>query len=77
MTVLFVIVFVLVVAAIAMLATGHFETASDPAPSTRPEGPDGDLNFDVTFRGYRMDEVDAALAAKDAQIAALKADRGE
>lgn len=84
MTAVFVVVFVLVIAGIAMAATGRFAVAPEPAPSTKPEGPTGDPNFDVTFRGYRMDEVDAVLAEKDAlladqeaQIAELKAARAE
>ena len=84
MTAFFVIVFVLVIAGIAMAASGRFAVAPEPAPSTKPEGPGDDPNFDVTFRGYRMDEVDAVLAEKDslltaqnAELAALKAASAE
>lgn len=72
MTFLFAVIAIAVIAAIAMVAAGRFETALEAAPSTRPVG-DGP-NFDVTFRGYRMDEVDELLAEKDAEIASLRAD---
>lgn len=72
MTFLFAIVAIAVIALIAMAASGHFENSLEPAPSTRPAG---DMpNFDVTFRGYRMDEVDAVLAAKDEQLGELRAE---
>lgn len=78
MTFLFAIVAIAVIAVIAMAASGRFDVAPEPAQSTRPAG--DDPNFDVTFRGYRMDEVDAVLAAKDEQLAQLQAkldaDRG-
>jgi len=75
MTMLFVLVAIGVIAAAAMVAAGRFGDAPDPSPSVRPIG--NDPNFDVTFRGYRMDEVDAILAEKDARIAQLSAGHGE
>lgn len=73
MTFLFAIVAIAVIAGIAMAASGRFDDSPEAALSTRPVG-DGP-NFDVTFRGYRMDEVDAVLANKDAEIARLTESR--
>lgn len=72
MSLLFAIVAIAVIALIAMAASGHFETSPEPAPSTRPTG--DEPNFDIAFRGYRMDEVDAVLAAKDEKLAELRAE---
>jgi hypothetical protein len=71
MTFLFVVLAILVIAGAAMAITGRF------APSTGIENT-GDhtldsAGFDVTLRGYRMDEVDQRIAELEGIIAELEA----
>lgn len=93
MTVLFVLVALGVVLAIGLLAVGRLgdlppvepDRAPDRLPAGPLAGPDVDaVRFDVSLRGYRMDEVDdvldrvaADLAARDAVIAELRARLGD
>lgn len=70
MIALFVVVALLVIGAIFMAATGRLGQYPDAEPDLRPD--QGDTGFDVVVRGYRMDEVDARLAALEAEIDHLK-----
>lgn len=80
-TVVFVLFAVLVILGAVLALTGRTDVRlADPAPDPTglPEGPlspesvEG-LRFRVGLRGYRMEEVDAALAALAAQIRAQQA----
>lgn len=80
--VLVVAVAVLIIAAFLAMLAGRlpYETMSPPVHSTPPvelpeqAGPDdvAGLRFDTALRGYRMDQVDAALKALQQRIAALE-----
>ena len=88
MTILFALVGIGVIVAVAMLAVGRLgqlpDAPPDRAPLDVPEGPlepdDIDaVRFAVGLRGYRMDEVDVVLdrlagdlATRDARIAELE-----
>ena len=73
MTVVFVIVAVLVIAGVAMAATGRLGELPANQPDRRPDG--AEPAFDVVARGYRMDEVDDTIDALRARISALEAER--
>ena len=73
MTFLFVVVGIAVIAAAGMAATGGLGQLPKVDADRRPEG--AEPAFDVVFRGYRMDEVDEAIDALNARIAALEAGR--
>ena len=71
MTIISVVIAILVIAVAAMVITGRF------APSVGIENT-GDYTlesagFDVTLRGYRMDEVDQRIAELEGKITELKA----
>ena len=73
MTLIFVVIAILVIAGAAMAITGRF------APSVGIENT-GDYTlesagFDVTLRGYRMDEVDQRIAELEGKITELEANR--
>ena len=73
MTPIFVVIAILVIAGAAMAITGRF------APSVGIENT-GDytlesVGFDVTLRGYRMDEVDQKIAELEGKITELEASR--
>ena len=70
MYIVFVVVAAVVVFAVAAAAVGHGDGLEEPFPDMeRPYLPDGkvepvdidDVHFAVTFRGYRMDQVDSVL----------------
>lgn len=72
MTFFFLVVLVLLIAAIALVATGRFGSlpvaTRDKAPTRIPQAPVtaeelGATRFNLGFRGYRMDQVDALLRA--------------
>jgi len=73
MTFLFVILAILVIAGAALVITGRFvpglgvENSGDYRLETR--------GFDVTVRGYRMDEVDTRIEILEARIAELESDK--
>ena len=73
MTFLFVILAILVIAGAALVITGRFvpslgvENSGDHRLETR--------GFDVTVRGYRMDEVDTRIEILEARIAQLESDK--
>ena len=73
MSVAFLVVAVLVIAAGFWFATGRLD-AQLPAAShdLRPSERGGEPSFDVVLRGYRMDEVDATIADLHSQIDRLK-----
>jgi hypothetical protein len=70
MTFLFVILAILVIAGAAVWITGRFapsvgiENTGDYKPNSQ--------GFDVTVRGYRMDEVDQKIALLEGRIAELE-----
>ena len=93
MTVLFVLLGLAVIAAIALVAVGRGGELPEAEPDCTPDRIPADadevtaleaVRFDVALRGYRMDEVDAvldraaaALTERDATIADLRARLGE
>ena len=73
MTLIFVVIAILVIAGAAMAITSRF------VPSVGIENT-GDytlesVGFDVTLRGYRMDEVDQKIAELEGKITELEASR--
>lgn len=80
--VLIVVVAVLLIAAFLALLAGRlpYDGLSEPVHTTPPielpEAADPDdvaaLHFDTALRGYRMDQVDAALNTLQKRIAALE-----
>lgn len=74
MTLIFIAVGVVVIAAAFWFAVGRLDPSLPDATSDlRPDERGGDPSFDVVVRGYRMDEVDATIADLQSQIAELKA----
>ena len=71
MTLVFVVIAILVIVGAAMAITGRF------APSVGIENTGDHIlesaGFDVTLRGYRMDEVDQRIAELEAKITELEA----
>ena len=67
MAVLFVIVLILVIGAAVMAASGRLGQYPPAQRDFRP-----DQGFDVVLRGYRMDEVDARIAALEEQVDELR-----
>lgn len=73
-----VIVLVVLIGAIAVVASGRGDTMADvyddrpdvPVPAGRPLTADdlGAVRFNTGVRGYRMDEVDALLARLQAEM---------
>lgn len=72
MTFVFAVVAIVLIACVALIAAGRFDRMTEAVPDARPSDDSLDPQFDVVIRGYRMDEVDRALAERDAQIAELK-----
>ena len=73
MTLLFVVLAILVIAGAAIVITGRF-TPSLGIENTGDYKPDSQ-GFDVTVRGYRMDEVDQKIALLEGRIAELESSR--
>lgn len=73
MTFVFVIVGIAVIAGVGMAATGGLGQLPTAPADRRPQG--AEPAFDVVFRGYRMDEVDATIDALNARISALETGR--
>lgn len=89
----FAIVAIAVVGAAAVLATGRWGQLAQPERDRRkyvnPQAPVSsieadDFRFGITFRGYRMDDVDEAIHAltetlrmREAQLAALSSTPAE
>jgi hypothetical protein len=73
MTLVFIAVGVVVIAAAFWFAVGRLDPSLPDAENDfRPDRRDGDPAFDVVLRGYRMDEVDATIADLQSQIDELK-----
>lgn len=72
MTLLFAVVVILVIAGAFLYASGRWSGLPDPERDRRPVTESGP-EFDVVLRGYRMDEVDARIAALEQENAALRA----
>lgn len=70
MIALFIVVLLLIVGGIFVAVSGGLGQYPDVEPDLRPD--QGDTGFDVVVRGYRMDEVDARMAALEAEIDHLK-----
>lgn len=70
MIALFIVVLLLLVGGIFVATAGSLGQYPDAEPDLRPD--QGDTGFDVVVRGYRMDEVDARMAALEAEIAHLR-----
>jgi TolA-binding protein len=75
MTFLFVILAILLTSGAAMLITGRF-TPSVGIENTGDYKPDAQ-GFDVTVRGYRMDEVDQRIAELEGRINELESSPNE
>lgn len=78
MTFLFVVIAIVIIAVVALAITGKFapftglENSGDHVPERNLAG---EPTFDVTLRGYRMDEVDQKIQEMQGIIDALKADK--
>ncbi len=72
MTWLFVVLGIAVLAFVFMVVLGPLGELPPAEPDLKPELVDGQPQFDVVVRGYRMDEVDQQLAAMQAEIDALR-----
>lgn len=72
MTLLFAVVVILVIAGAFLYAAGRWSGLPDAERDRRP-ATDAGPEFDVVLRGYRMDEVDARIAALEQENAALRA----
>ena len=66
MVALFIVVLILVIGAVVMVAVGRLGQYPPAERDLRP-----DPGFDVVLRGYRMDEVDARVAALETEVARL------
>lgn len=71
MVVLFVLIAIGLIAAIGMVAAGRLGALPAAPADRRPDSRDGEPEFDVVLRGYRMDEVDAVVADLRSQVQAL------
>jgi DivIVA domain-containing protein len=54
---------------------GKGDVLTDVGPELRPEVDPDHPRFDVVFRGYRMDEVDAVIERLRAENARLKGEQ--
>ena len=72
MTWLFVVVAVLVLAGVFLATLGLLGDLPPVDPDYRPDRIDGEPEFDVVVRGYRMDEVDQELARMQQEIDRLQ-----
>jgi DivIVA domain-containing protein len=73
MTLMFIVIAVITGALVYFVGRGDglAEVGSELRPEVDPEHP----RFDVVFRGYRMDEVDAVLDALRSENARLKGEQ--
>lgn len=72
MTWLFVVIAIGVLAFVFLVVLGPLGELPPAEPDLKPEVVDGDPQFDVVVRGYRMDEVDQQVATLQERIAALE-----
>ena len=77
MTWLFAIVVILVLGVGFLAVLGLLGDLPPAEQDLRPDTRDGEPSFDVVVRGYRMDEVDAQLAAMQGRIDELQEAGGE
>lgn len=72
MTFLFVVIAIVVIAAVAILITGRWnpDMGLGAAGDHRPDLAENP-QFDVVIRGYRMDEVDAKIAELQQKLDSL------
>jgi hypothetical protein len=68
----FVVIAIAVLAFIFLVVLGPLGELPPAEPDLRPAEFDGNPQFDVVVRGYRMDEVDAQIAALQSEVAALR-----
>lgn len=69
----FIAVGLVVIAAAFWFAVGRLDPSlADETADLRPDRRGGEPSFDVVLRGYRMDEVDATIAALQSQIEDLQ-----
>ncbi len=73
MAVLFVILAIGVIALVAMAASGRLGELPGAQQDLRPQIDPDKAEFDVVLRGYRMDEVDAAIDRLQSRIDELSA----
>ncbi|MFM1918053.1 MAG: hypothetical protein RJB01_1568 [Actinomycetota bacterium] len=74
MTLFFVLLAIgVIAAAVWVWSRTKWQPALEPANrDRRPDTLDGQLQFDVVMRGYRMDEVDATIAGLQERIQRLE-----
>lgn len=68
MMLVFVLVAIAVIAGVALASVGRLGELPEAPADRRP----AEVGFDVTLRGYRMDEVDAELADLRSRLAAYE-----
>jgi hypothetical protein len=71
-TALFVLLGIVVFAGAFLAGTGRLGALPESDPDYRPDQLDGEPQFDVVVRGYRMDEVDDQIAEMQETIAELR-----
>jgi DivIVA domain-containing protein len=74
-TALFVLLGIVVFAGAFLAGTGRLGALPEAEPDLRPDTRDGEPQFDVVVRGYRMDEVDEHVARLQQAIDDLRAGR--
>ncbi len=67
----FVVLMIAVITAAGLIVAGRLGEMPEPEPSIPVPAPadSADLRFAMAFRGYRMDQVDDAVASLHAQLA--------
>lgn len=70
MTIVFAVVLIAVIAGVSMLAVGRLGELLPAPVDRRPRGTQPE--FEVVFRGYRMDEVDERIDAMQRRIDELE-----
>jgi DivIVA domain-containing protein len=73
MGIVFLLIAIAVIVVAALMLTGRWSPAL--GEGTDPRGPgmiDGQERFDVVMRGYRMDQVDQAIAELQARVRELE-----
>ena len=73
MTVMFFVIALITL--VLLLTVGKRDGLSEVTPDLRPEVDPLHPRFDVVFRGYRMDEVDAVINALRTENARLKGEQ--
>jgi uncharacterized small protein (DUF1192 family) len=73
---LFVVLAIAVLAFIFLLVLGPLGELPPAEPDARPDELDGQPEFDVVLRGYRMDEVDERIATLQGELETLRSASG-